>query len=190
MTPADQPSSDNGQSTTGGAAASESSAISIKERLDQADHRLSERDRDLESLERKRTTSVTPIESTLVFVAMSFEEEMDPIYEGVKNAAKSARLEAKRVKDIQDDDRITDRTFHMIRTSRLVLADLTHERPNIYFELGYARGLGKSVVTIARKGTIIHFNAYDWECIFYVDSRPLEKDLKRWLQAWKRKKSP
>jgi hypothetical protein len=27
------------------------------------------------------------------------------------------------------------------------VADLSHERPNVYFELGYARELGKTVVT-------------------------------------------
>jgi nucleoside 2-deoxyribosyltransferase len=67
----------------------------------------------------------------------------------------------------------------MIEGARFVVADLTHERPNVYFELGYARGLGKTVVTIAREGTAVHFDVKDWTYIPYIDSRLLELDLKK-----------
>jgi nucleoside 2-deoxyribosyltransferase len=66
----------------------------------------------------------------------------------------------------------------MILTSRFIVADLTHERPNVYFELGYARGAGKSVITIARQNAEIHFDVKDWTYIPYIDSRTLERDLK------------
>ena len=66
----------------------------------------------------------------------------------------------------------------MILSSRLVVADLTHERPNVYFELGYARGVGKTVITIARRDAVIHFDVKDWTYIPYIDSRTLERDLK------------
>jgi hypothetical protein len=75
-----------------------------------------------------------------------------------------------------------DQTMEMILTSRLVVADLTNERPNVYFELDYARGLGKPVITIARRDTTIHFDVKDWTYIPYVDSRTLERDLKERLQ--------
>ena len=77
------------------------------------------------------------------------------------------------------DYRITDQIVQMIQSARLVVADLTHERPNVYFELGYARGLGKTIITIAREGTNLHFDVKDWTCIFYNDSRVLERELKR-----------
>ena len=66
----------------------------------------------------------------------------------------------------------------MIKSARLVVADLTLERPNVYFELGYARGLGKPVVTIAKQGTNVHFDVKGWIYIEYSDSRVLEKKLK------------
>jgi hypothetical protein len=49
--------------------------------------------------------------------------------------------------------------------------------PNVYFELGYARGLGKTVITILRAGTRAHFDVRDWTYLEYIDSRPLEEDL-------------
>ena len=66
----------------------------------------------------------------------------------------------------------------MIQGCFLVVADLTYERPNVYFELGYARGIGKTVVTAAREGTALHFDVKDWTCVLYNDSRTLEKHLR------------
>jgi hypothetical protein len=61
----------------------------------------------------------------------------------------------------------------------LIVADLSFERPNVYFELGYARGFGRTVITIAKKGTNVHFDVKDWVYIEYIDSRELEKKLKQ-----------
>jgi len=67
--------------------------------------------------------------------------------------------------------------LEMIQTARFVVADLTLERPNVYFELGYARALQKTVITICRDQTPVHFDVQDWTYLKYVDSRPLERDL-------------
>jgi len=66
----------------------------------------------------------------------------------------------------------------MIHKARLIVADLMHEMPNVYFELGYARGIGKTVITTAREGTKLHFDVKDLNCMFYNDSRELEQELK------------
>ena len=97
-------------------------------------------------------------DSKLVFVIISFSPDMEPIFQGIRDAANEVGLEAKRVKDVQGDYRITNKIMDMIAESRMVVADLTHERPNVYFELGYARGIGKTVITCAREETNIHFD--------------------------------
>jgi hypothetical protein len=116
-------------------------------------------------------------ESTLIFVICPYSPDMDPIFEGIREAAKAVGLEAKRVKDVLGDYQITTQLMSMIAKARLIVADLSHEKPNVYFELGYARGLGKTVVTCAREGTAIHFDVKDWTYIPYNDSRVLEKAL-------------
>jgi hypothetical protein len=50
-----------------------------------------------------------PLESSLIFVIMSFFPDMDPIFEGIEAAASSVGLEAKRVKDVRGDYRITEK---------------------------------------------------------------------------------
>ena len=118
-------------------------------------------------------------DSNLVFVIMAFRDDMEPVFEGIREAGAALGLAAKRVKDVPGDYRITNQIVEMIRTARFVVADLSHERPNVYFELGYARGLGKTVITVAREGTSIHFDVKDWTYIPYIDSRLLERDIKK-----------
>ena len=102
---------------------------------------------------------------------------MQPAFDAIQAAATAVGLRAERVKDVPGDYRITDRIMSSIRRAKLVVVDLTHERPNVYFELGFARGLGKTVITIMRAGTEPHFDVRDWTYLTYVDSRPLERDL-------------
>jgi hypothetical protein len=103
---------------------------------------------------------------------------MDPVFDAVACAASSVGLRATRVKDLQGDYRLTDRILALLRAARIVVADLSHDRPNVYFELGYARGLGKTVITILRTGTVPHFDVHDWAYLEYADSRPLERQLR------------
>lgn len=114
----------------------------------------------------------------LVFVIMSFAPDMEPVFEGIQAAGNTHGLRVERVKDVPGDYRITDKVFAMIEDCLLVVTDLTHERPNVYFELGYARGVGKTVITTAREGTSVHFDVKDWTCMTYNDSRKLEKQLR------------
>jgi hypothetical protein len=113
----------------------------------------------------------------LVFVIIAFSPDMEPIFEGIKTAGKKRGLEVERVKDIAGDFRITDKVIEMIHKARFIVTDLTHEKPNVYFELGYARGMGEEVITIAREGTKLHFDVKDWTCFFYYDSRNVEAFL-------------
>ncbi|MCI0550334.1 MAG: TIR domain-containing protein [Anaerolineae bacterium] len=119
------------------------------------------------------------IDPKLVFVIIAFRDDMEPIFEGIKTAGSSVGLRVERVKDVPGDYRITDQVVKMINTAKFIVADLTHERPNVYFELGYARGLDKTVITVARDGTNIHFDVKDWTYISYTDSRILERDIKK-----------
>jgi hypothetical protein len=136
-------------------------------------------DKKLASLGVDRLTSAAAPENDpdLVFVVTSFEADMQPAFEAIEAAARVVGLRAERVSDVPGDYRITDRIMSSIRRARFIVVDLTHERPNVYFELGFARGLGKTVITIIREGAKAHFDVQDWTYLKYVDSRPLERAL-------------
>ncbi|EKJ86905.1 hypothetical protein CLV96_3969 [Leptospira meyeri] len=117
------------------------------------------------------------IDSKTIFAIMSFDSEMEHIYEGMQAAGNKYDLKVIRVKDELGDYKITDKIIELINNSFLIIADLTKERPNVYFELGYSRGVEKTIITTAKRGTKLHFDVKDWSCIFYDDSRELEKEL-------------
>lgn len=113
-----------------------------------------------------------------VLVIIKYDPDMEPIFEGIKSAGELHHLRVERVKDVLGDYRIVDKTLELIQGALLVVADLTYPSPNVYFELGYARRCGKTVITTAREGTELPFDIKDWTCIFYNDSRVLERQLR------------
>ncbi len=62
-----------------------------------------------------------------------------------------------------------ERASQDISKAKFVLADLTHERPSCYFELGLAEAAGADVSIIARGGTPIHQVGYASQVNFYRD---------------------
>ncbi len=65
-----------------------------------------------------------------------------------------------------------------IRNCRFLFVDLTGERPNVYYELGYAHSFGKPVVFTAYEGTRIHFDIHDYQVDFYRSASELETAIK------------
>lgn len=70
-----------------------------------------------------------------------------------------------------------------IRRSSLILIDLTDEKPNCYYELGFAHGLGKNVIITARTGTKLHFDVSGERCIFWSNWNELSSKLSDALVA-------
>jgi hypothetical protein len=56
-----------------------------------------------------------------------------------------------------------------LRRARVVLADLTLERPSCYYEVGLAQALNRRVVLVAERGTPIH-QAHDRDKVIFYDS--------------------
>jgi nucleoside 2-deoxyribosyltransferase len=54
-----------------------------------------------------------------------------------------------------------------IDDARLVIADLSEARPNVYLEVGYAWGRNKPTILVARQSEKLHFDVQGQKCIFY-----------------------
>ena len=48
---------------------------------------------------------------------------------------------------------IIDEIHDHIQTCGFVIADLTNERPNVYYEIGYAMALGKKLILTSKAGS-------------------------------------
>ncbi len=82
-----------------------------------------------------------------VFVAMSFAPELLALYaQGLRPAIEKAGYVAFRVDDVPHTERIDARVTNAIQDSRFLVADATGARPNVFYEAGFAHGLGKTVI--------------------------------------------
>ncbi len=132
----------------------------------------------------KVTEQVT--ETGYVFIAMPMagsKAEYEDVHDAIVHAANNCGLNAERVDDVESNERITDRLLESIRRAEFVIADLTDARPNVFYEAGYAYGLGKTPIYVARYGTNIEFDLKDYSIIFFTNMRQLREGLEKRLRA-------
>jgi hypothetical protein len=122
-----------------------------------------------------------------VFIAMPMNTNSKPeladTHDSLKTVCESLGLTAKRVDDVQTNNRITDTIRDLIDTSEFVIADLSDNRPNVFFEAGYAEGVAKIPIYIAKTGTDLQFDVKDYPVIFYQNQRTLRDGVKVRLQS-------
>jgi hypothetical protein len=92
-------------------------------------------------------------DSRKAFMAMKFgDPELDAVFrEHFKPAVKQTGFTLQRLDDEPRAGLIDDRMRLAIRTSRVLIADLTHGNAGAYWEAGYAEGLGRPVIYTCRK---------------------------------------
>lgn len=94
-----------------------------------------------------------------VFVLMPFDSGFDDIYQlGIKPACSEAGAYAERVDEQEYDERILDRIYNQIAKADLVVADMTGQNPNVFYETGYAHALDKRVILLTQKTDDIPFD--------------------------------
>lgn len=86
-------------------------------------------------------------DSRIGFVAMWFDESVREIYEqGIKIGIEQAGYDPLRIDFKEHNNRIDDEIIATIKRCKFLVADLTGQRGGVYFEAGYALGLGLPVI--------------------------------------------
>ena len=127
------------------------------------------------------------------FIMMAIDDskpELEDIRTGIKDVFKEFGIEAITANEIEHEEAITDRILAEIDTSEFLIADLTHERPNVYYETGHAHARNKRVILVRKKGTKAHFDVAHRNCPEYENATGLKKLLRRRLEAITNKKNP
>lgn len=103
-----------------------------------------------------------------VFVLMPFEPSFDDIYKfGIKGAAEEAGAYAERVDEQIFTEGILDRVFNQINKADVIVADMTRRNPNVFYEVGYAHALGKTVLLLTQRESDIPFDLQQHQHIIY-----------------------
>ncbi len=127
------------------------------------------------------------------FVAMSFAEEMEPAYEkGIEPALRECNWEPVRVDRQQFEQKICDHIISEIRRSDLVVVECTGSSPNVYFEAGFAMGLGIPVIWCARQEELeqkrVAFDTRQYPHLSWVDELELRASLVDRIRALYRRR--
>ena len=120
------------------------------------------------------------------FIAMWFDKAMeDARRSGFEPGIRNAGYKPHRVDDAQHIDKIDDRIIAEIRRSKFVVADLTAHRNNVYFEAGFAAGLGKPVFYTCRgdHAEAIHFDIRQFNYIKWDTPAELAERLQERIEA-------
>ena len=106
--------------------------------------------------------------SKTAFIAMWFDVSVFPLFTNViEPAIQSAGYDPIRIDKKDHNNKIDDEIVASIRAARFVVADYTGERGGVYYEAGFAHGLGLPVIFMARTGTPIHFDTRQYNTIFW-----------------------
>ena len=95
------------------------------------------------------------------FVAMWFAPEMNAAWEqSFHPAITDAGYKALRIDKEEHNNKIDDEILASIRASKFVVADFTEQRGGVYYEAGFAQGLGKPVIWTIREDHLpnVHFD--------------------------------
>jgi hypothetical protein len=140
--------------------------------------------------ERLTPISIRGVESGYAFIAMPMDPEdhtFVDVLDAVKEAARRCGLNAERIDEPQSNERITDRILESIQRAEYVFVDLTNSRPNVFFEAGYAHGIGKIPIYFARQGTRIEFDLKDYPVLFFRNLKELKGSIEKRIKGLRNK---
>ena len=94
-----------------------------------------------------------------VFVLMPFHPKFNDIYKfGIKGAADEVGAYAERVDEQYYTEAILERICNQIYKADVIVADMTGQNPNVFYEVGYAHALGKIVLLLTQNADDIPFD--------------------------------
>jgi hypothetical protein len=124
--------------------------------------------------------------SKQAFVAMWFNDELKDIYDNyIYKAINEAKFKPLRIDGKEHINKICDEIIAEIRKSRFIVADFTGQRGGVYYEAGFAHGLGIPVIWTCRKKDIdeLHFDIRQYNCIIWETGQELYERLKARIEA-------
>lgn len=112
--------------------------------------------------------SQTTAPKPFIFVLMPFSKEFADIYKfGIKGAAEDAGAYAERLDEQVFREGMLDRIFNQINKADVIVADMTGRNENVFYEVGYAHALNKTVLLLTQNSDDIPFDLKHRQHIIY-----------------------
>lgn len=125
-----------------------------------------------------------------VFIVSQFGGDYDVLYdEVIKPVCKKLGYEPIRGDEVANCSMILSDIITSIQNSAVIIADITPDNPNVFYEIGYAHALGKPTILLCDKAlrSKLPFDVSEFRTIFYDNSiggkRKVEERLESYLQS-------
>jgi len=108
----------------------------------------------------RQTVTLYTFEKDNIFMIMPFgNKELNAFYENnIRNFLRDkASLKVIRADDFADNDVIIDTIMSQIEKAEIILCEITVCNKNVFFEIGYARGMDKEMIFISQKSYELKF---------------------------------
>jgi nucleoside 2-deoxyribosyltransferase len=106
-----------------------------------------------------------------VFVLMPFDKAFEDIYRlGIKETATKLDMLAERVDEQIFQEGILERIYRQIELADFIVADMSGQNPNVFYEVGYAHARGKLCILMTKSASDIPFDLKHHRHIVYGSS--------------------
>ncbi len=116
-----------------------------------------------------------PQNDKLVTVMLPFK--LQQTFESIKAACNNLNVDCVKADDIWENPTFIQDIFELIFTSRVVVADFTDKNPNVFYEVGIAHTLGKTVVPITQSIKDVPSDLGHHRALLYYPNEQGYKDL-------------
>lgn len=112
---------------------------------------------------------VVTTQKPTAFIVMQFTDEFNALYtEVIKPTCERYGLTAIRGDDIYTNGLILDDIVRSIQECFVIIADITPNNPNVFYEVGYAHGMGKATILLSdKKRDKLPFDISGFRTLFY-----------------------
>jgi hypothetical protein len=108
-----------------------------------------------------------------IFVIMPFKDEYTALYEDIiERACKDKGLTVGRGDKILEPGNIPQQVLQRIRDAFFIIAEISEDNPNVFYELGYAHSSSKPIIPIADRERKLPFDISGERTIFYDKTKP------------------
>ena len=117
--------------------------------------------------------SRTITSSSKAFVAMSFDKNLNSVYEnGFQVGIRNAGYEPFRIDEKDHANKIDDEIIAEIKTAAFVVADFTNHRGGVYFEAGFGLGMNLTVIWTCNENDKepLHFDIRQYNMIYWDEN--------------------
>ncbi|VAW96979.1 hypothetical protein MNBD_GAMMA21-1995 [hydrothermal vent metagenome] len=112
-----------------------------------------------------------PDEQLFAFVLMPFSDDFEDVYKfGIKEPAAQLDILAERVDEQIYTEGILERIYRQIDIADIIIADMTGQNPNVFYEVGYAHAKDKLCILLTSNSEDIPFDLKHHRHIVYNGS--------------------